>query len=75
MVKVNPLVDWTDAQVAAYAQRHDTVRNPLLDQGFPSIGCAPCTRAVAPGEDPRAGRWSAPGKTDCGIHRLSLIHI
>lgn len=69
LVKVNPLVDWTDAQVAAYAQQYDTVRNPLLDQGFPSIGCAPCTRAVAPGEDPRAGRWSGTGKTECGIHR------
>lgn len=68
LVKVNPLVAWTDEQVEAYAAQHDVVRNPLLDQGYPSIGCAPCTRQVAPGEDPRAGRWSGTGKTECGIH-------
>lgn len=69
LVKVNPLVGWSDAQVADYAAEHDVVRNPLLDRGYPSIGCAPCTRAVRPGEDPRAGRWSGTTKTECGIHR------
>lgn len=69
LVKIAPLVAWSDADVAAYARRHDVVRNPLLDRGYPSIGCAPCTRAVRPGEDPRAGRWSGFAKTECGIHR------
>lgn len=69
LVKIAPLVAWSDADVNAYAQRHGVVRNPLLERGYPSIGCAPCTRAVAPGEDPRAGRWSGFAKTECGIHR------
>lgn len=69
LIKVNPLVGWTDADVAGYSAAHDLVRNPLLDAGYPSIGCAPCTRAVRPGEDPRAGRWSGTAKTECGIHR------
>lgn len=69
LVKIAPLVAWSDADVTVYAARHDVVRNPLLDRGYPSIGCAPCTRAVAPGEDPRAGRWSGFAKTECGIHR------
>lgn len=69
LVKIAPLVGWSDAEVADYARRHDVVRNPLLDRGYPSIGCAPCTRAVAAGEDPRAGRWSGFAKTECGIHR------
>lgn len=69
IVKVNPLVAWTDADVAAYAARYDVIRNPLLDQGYPSIGCAPCTSPVAPGDDPRSGRWSGLDKTECGIHR------
>ncbi|MEP7160427.1 MAG: phosphoadenylyl-sulfate reductase [Dermatophilaceae bacterium] len=69
LVKVNPIVRWSDADVAAYSASHDVVRNPLLERGYPSIGCAPCTRAVAPGGDPRSGRWSGTGKTECGIHR------
>ncbi len=68
LVKVNPLVAWTDADVEAYQVEHDLPRNPLTLQGYPSIGCAPCTRKVAPGEDPRAGRWSGKDKTECGIH-------
>jgi phosphoadenosine phosphosulfate reductase len=68
LVKVNPLVAWTDADVEAYQVAHDLPRNPLTLQGYPSIGCAPCTRRVAPGEDPRAGRWSGKDKTECGIH-------
>lgn len=69
LVKIAPLVAWSDARVEDYAREHDVVRNPLLDRGYPSIGCAPCTRAVAPGEEPRAGRWSGSVKTECGIHR------
>lgn len=68
MVKVNPLATWTQEQVDAYAAEHDVVRNPLLDQGYPSIGCAPCTRRATPGGDPRSGRWAGSGKTECGLH-------
>lgn len=68
LVKINPLVAWTDEDVEAYQTRHDLPRNPLVAQGYPSIGCAPCTRRVAPGEDPRSGRWSGKDKTECGIH-------
>ncbi len=69
LIKINPIVRWTDEQVAAYCAEHDVIRNPLLDRGYPSIGCATCTRAVKPGEDPRAGRWAGTAKTECGIHR------
>jgi phosphoadenosine phosphosulfate reductase len=68
LVKINPLVAWSDEDVEAYQVLHDLPRNPLVAQGYPSIGCAPCTRKVAPGEDPRAGRWSGSDKTECGIH-------
>lgn len=69
LVKVSPLARWTDADVAAYLQVHDLPRHPLTAAGYPSIGCRPCTRRVAAGEDPRAGRWAAfDGKTECGIH-------
>jgi phosphoadenosine phosphosulfate reductase len=68
LVKINPLVAWSDQDVEAYQVEHDLPRNPLVAQGYPSIGCAPCTRRVAPGEDPRAGRWSGNDKTECGIH-------
>jgi phosphoadenosine phosphosulfate reductase len=68
LVKVNPIATWTDEQVAAYIASHDVPVNPLVDRGYPSIGCWPCTRAVAPGEDARAGRWSGSEKTECGLH-------
>ena len=68
LVKINPLVAWSDEDVEAYQVAHALPRNPLVAQGYPSIGCAPCTRMVAPGEDPRAGRWSGNDKTECGIH-------
>jgi phosphoadenosine phosphosulfate reductase len=68
LVKVNPLATWSDDDVEDYIVRHDVVTNPLLVQGYPSIGCWPCTRAVAPGEDARAGRWSGTAKTECGLH-------
>jgi phosphoadenosine phosphosulfate reductase len=67
-VKVNPIVDWSDDDVEAYIAEHDLLVNPLRDDGFPSIGCAPCTRRVAPGEDPRAGRWAGQNKAECGLH-------
>ena len=68
MVKVNPLASWTDADVAGYIADHGLPVNPLAERGYPSIGCWPCTRPVAPGEDPRAGRWSGKNKTECGLH-------
>jgi phosphoadenosine phosphosulfate reductase len=68
MVKVNPLATWTDDDLAAYAAEHALLANPLAERGYPSIGCWPCTRPVAPGEDPRAGRWAGSGKTECGLH-------
>ncbi|QIK66690.1 phosphoadenylyl-sulfate reductase [Nocardioides sp. HDW12B] len=67
-VKVSPLARWDDAQVETYIAENGVLVNPLQYDGYPSIGCAPCTRRVAPGEDPRAGRWSGTGKTECGIH-------
>jgi phosphoadenosine phosphosulfate reductase len=68
-VKVSPLARWSDDDVAAYAVRHGVLVNPLALDGYPSIGCAPCTRRVDPGADPRSGRWSGQAKTECGIHR------
>ena len=68
MVKVNPLATWTQADVDAYVAEHGVLVNPLAYDGYPSIGCAPCTRRVAPGEDPRSGRWADTSKTECGLH-------
>jgi phosphoadenosine phosphosulfate reductase len=68
MLKINPLAAWSQDDVDAYIARHRVPVNPLVDLGFASIGCAPCTRPVAPGEDPRAGRWAGRNKTECGIH-------
>ena len=68
MVKVNPLASWTDADMAAYIIDHDLPVSPLTERGYPSVGCWPCTRPVAPGEDPRSGRWSGKDKTECGLH-------
>ncbi len=67
-IKVNPLIDWSADDVAAYMDTHDLPQHPLKGQGYLSVGCAPCTRAVKPGEDPRAGRWAGAEKTECGIH-------
>jgi phosphoadenosine phosphosulfate reductase len=66
-VKVSPLATWSDEDVHAYVSEHGILVNPLLEAGYPSIGCAPCTRAVAAGEDPRAGRWAGSTKIECGI--------
>jgi len=68
VVKIMPLAQWTAADLTAYAEVNDIPHNPLLDTGFTSIGCVPCTRRVAPGEDPRAGRWVGFEKTECGLH-------
>lgn len=68
MIKINPLAHWTQDDVDAYIDEHQVPVNPLAEVGYASIGCAPCTRPVAPGEDPRAGRWAGRGKTECGIH-------
>nr|WP_284291318.1 phosphoadenosine phosphosulfate reductase family protein [Angustibacter aerolatus] len=68
MVKVNPLARWTADDVEAYQVEHALPRNPLVLQGYPSIGCEPCTAKVAPGADPRSGRWAGRDKIECGIH-------
>jgi len=67
-LKVNPLIDWSPEMLAAYMAEHDLPPHPLVAQGYPSIGCSPCTAKVAPGEDPRSGRWRGWDKTECGIH-------
>ncbi len=67
-LKVNPLANWTKADLDAYFEAHDLPRHPLEAEGYPSIGCAPCTSKVKPGEDPRAGRWRGWDKVECGIH-------
>lgn len=68
-LKINPLIDWSAEDIAAYFEQHDLPRHPLVARGFPSIGCEPCTHKVAPGEDPRSGRWKGWDKTECGIHK------
>jgi len=68
LVKVNPLVAWKPDDVRAYLRRFDVPTNPLHDRGYLSIGCAPCTTPVRPGEDPRSGRWRGREKTECGLH-------
>ncbi len=68
LVKVNPLVRWSLDDVTAYAINHAVPVNLLLSEGYPSIGCEPCTQRVAPGADPRSGRWAGLSKTECGIH-------
>ncbi|VXB42231.1 phosphoadenylyl-sulfate reductase [Nocardioides sp. AX2bis] len=67
-VKVSPLARWSDEQVEQYVLDNNVLVNPLVYDGYPSIGCAPCTRRVAPGDDPRSGRWAGTSKTECGIH-------
>lgn len=68
LVKVNPLATWSDVDVAGYIADHDIIVNPLVERGYPSIGCWPCTRAVADSDDPRSGRWAGLPKLECGIH-------
>lgn len=66
--KVNPLATWTSADIDAYFLNHDLPPHPLVEQGFPSIGCFTCTKPVAAGEDARSGRWAGTEKVECGIH-------
>ena len=68
LVKINPLATWTDDDIAHFEEDHGLPVHPLMLQGYRSIGCAPTTRPVAPGEDPRAGRWAGSDKTECGLH-------
>jgi len=70
LVKVNPLLNWTKREVWGFVVKHDVPYNPLHDRNYPSIGCWPCTRAVQPGEDERAGRWAGKVKKECGLHVL-----
>lgn len=67
-IKFNPLANWTKADLDAYVAEHELPAHPLVAQGFPSVGCWPCTQAVEEGEDVRAGRWAGSQKTECGIH-------
>jgi len=74
LVKINPLADWTSDMVWDYIRENEIPYNPLHDEGYPSIGCEPCTRRVAPGDDPRSGRWAGFAKTECGLHqRVPLL--
>jgi phosphoadenosine phosphosulfate reductase len=75
LVKVNPLLNWTKRDVWAFMVTNKVPYNPLHDQGYPSIGCWPCTRAVKPGDDERAGRWAGQAKTECGLHSLDSSQL
>ncbi|ANY05408.1 phosphoadenylyl-sulfate reductase [Pseudonocardia sp. HH130630-07] len=68
LVKINPIAAWSDEDMDRYIADHGILVNPLVDAGYPSIGCAPCTAKPKPGEDPRAGRWAGRAKTECGLH-------
>lgn len=71
LLKVSPLLDWTEEQVWSFVREHDIPYNPMHQRHFPSIGCWPCTTPVSPGEDPRAGRWRGRAKNECGLHARS----
>jgi phosphoadenosine phosphosulfate reductase len=68
LVKVNPIAAWTDDEFKGYIREHGILENPLVSIGYLSIGCAPCTARVEPGQDPRSGRWAGQSKTECGLH-------
>lgn len=68
LVKVNPLAAWTDDDMQTYIEANGVLVNPLVDEGYPSIGCAPCTARPVEGADPRSGRWQGRAKTECGLH-------
>jgi phosphoadenosine phosphosulfate reductase len=68
MVKLNPIAAWTQDDVDRYIAENGILVNPLLSDGYGSVGCAPCTRRIAPGEDARAGRWAGTNKVECGLH-------
>jgi len=68
LVKINPIAAWTDEEFEAYIAANNILVNPLIDEGYPSIGCAPCTIKPVAGADPRSGRWAGLAKTECGLH-------
>jgi phosphoadenosine phosphosulfate reductase len=68
LVKINPIAAWSDDEMAQYIADHQILVNPLVDAGYPSIGCAPCTQKPLPGADPRSGRWAGTSKIECGLH-------
>ncbi len=72
LVKVNPIADWSSKQVWRYLIEHSVPYNSLHDRNYPSIGCTHCTRAIQPGEGPRAGRWAGTAKTECGLHVIEI---
>ena len=72
LAKINPLAHWTKGDVWRYLLTHDVPYNPLHDQGYPSVGCWPCTRAIGAGEDDRAGRWAGTAKKECGLHLTNI---
>ncbi|WP_040795103.1 phosphoadenylyl-sulfate reductase [Nocardia higoensis] len=69
LVKINPIAPWSDEDMENYIAEHGILVNPLVEEGYPSIGCAPCTRKPEPGADPRSGRWAGLAKTECGLHQ------
>ncbi len=75
LVKINPLANWTKRDVWDFILKNDVPYNPLHDQGYPSVGCRPCTQAVGAGEDDRAGRWAGSAKKECGLHILNTPAI
>ncbi len=75
LAKINPLLSWTKRDVWAFVVANDVPYNPMHDRGYPSIGCWPCTRAVAQGDDERAGRWAGQAKTECGLHSLDSSQL
>jgi phosphoadenosine phosphosulfate reductase len=68
LVKINPIAPWTDEEFNSYIAEHGILENPLVQAGYPSIGCAPCTAKPLPGQDARSGRWAGQSKTECGLH-------
>lgn len=74
LVKINPIADWSSRQVWQYIREHNVPYNELHERSYPSIGCTHCTRAVLPGEDPRAGRWAGLAKTECGLHIIQPLN-
>nr|WP_249419777.1 phosphoadenylyl-sulfate reductase [Rhabdothermincola salaria] len=70
LIKVNPIATWSDLDVQGYIDDHDVIVNPLLHQGYPSIGCQPCTQKPLDPDDPRSGRWVGRAKTECGLHTM-----
>ena len=70
LVKVNPIATWSDLDVSGYIADREIIVNPLVEQGYPSIGCQPCTERPSDPSDPRSGRWAGRSKTECGLHTM-----